>query len=164
MLLMGVMLFSSVSFIAVSASSVNKGFDEFGYNYQARIFVGTGESWAMGKFGMTHEQAEAYMGIYAHDQLVMKWSQAWDDARFHGEAWTADAWCNNEWNGMVPDGSGESEIIKIIWVGTPTDGTNPLWREDGYAIWGEFEVIMDHYVGAEGEWLAHAIPTGYGGN
>lgn len=24
---------------------------------------------------------------YANDHLVMKWSKAWDDARFHGEPW-----------------------------------------------------------------------------
>lgn len=92
------------------------GFDEFGYNREARVFVGTGESWAMGKLGYTHQQAEAYMGLYAHDRLVMKWNAEWD--RGNAEGWSDGpyrAWCSNEWNGATgldwdgakAEGSGE---------------------------------------------------------
>jgi len=35
-----------VSIVGVYAAG---GFDEFGYNYQARVFVGTGESWSLAK-------------------------------------------------------------------------------------------------------------------
>ena len=155
--MVGVMLPSGV----VSAEGA---FDEFGYNFRARIFMGTGESWAMGKYGITHDEAEAMMGIYAHDHLVMKWSKAWDDARFHGEPWTPEAWCINEWNGMMPDGSQETWRYVNIWVG-PELEDSPYWREGGYAIWGEFEVIMSHGT-YEGQhlWEALATPCGLGGS
>jgi len=134
------------------------GFDEYGYNYQARIFVGPAD-------GVDRSLDGAVWGdpTYANDHLVMKWSKAWDDARFHGAPWTPEAWEDNEWNGMVPGGSGEVWHYKIIWVG-PQLESSPYWREGGYPIWGEFEVIMDQGT-SQGEghsWYAHAIPCGYG--
>lgn len=137
---------------------VNAGFDEFGYNYVAGIFVGSAD-------GVDRVLDGKVWGdpTYANDHLVMKWSKAWDDARFHGADWTPEAWCNNEWNGMVEGGSGEVWHYKTVWVG-PELEASPYWREGGYAIWGQFEVIMDqgtlegiHYI------LAKANPCGYGG-
>jgi hypothetical protein len=89
----------------------NGGFDEFGYNYQARVFVGKAD-------GVDRVLDGKVWGdpTYANDLLVMKWSKAWDDARFHGAKWTPDAWETNEWNGAVPGGSGEVWHYKIIWV------------------------------------------------
>ena len=101
----------------------------------------------------------------------MKWSKGWDDARFHGGEWTTDAWENNEWNGKVPGGSGEVWHYKIVWVG-PELESSQYWRDGGYPIWGQFEVIMDQGIsttnycdGNNGghQFCAHAIPTGYGG-
>ncbi len=160
-----VLSFSLATAMPVSAAKPDdKGFDEFGFNYQARIFVGTGESWAMGKLGLTHEQAEAYMGVYAHDRLVMKWSKGWDDARFHGGTYGSDAWETNEWNGMVPGGSGEVWHYKIIWVGTELEDSD-YWREGGYAVWGQFEIIMSQgVVGGEHIWETLASPCGFGGS
>lgn len=92
----------------------------------------------------------------------MKWSKAWDDARFHGAPWTPEAWTDNEWNGKVGGGSGEVWHYKIIWVG-PKLQDSPYWREGGYPVWGQFEVIMSHgTVANEHFWDAHANPTGYG--
>jgi len=147
------------------------GFDEFGYNRSARVFVGTGESWAMGKLGLTHEAAESYMGAYAHDRVVMKWNAEWD--RGNDEAWLNPpyaAWCTNEWNGMsglewgggLTEGSGETWHYKIIWIESPhglPDGT-PL-PDGGYTIWGQFEVVMSHgNVDGEHFWEARAKPAG----
>ena len=114
------------------------GFDEYGYNYQARNFVGLADG--------VDRSLDGTVGgdpTYANDKLVMKWSKAWDDARFYGGEWTPNAWCTNHWNGKVPDGSGEIWQYKIIWVGTELENS-PYWREGGYAIWGQFEVIMSH--------------------
>jgi len=47
----------------------------------------------------------------------MKWSKAWDDARFNGGTWTKDAWTSNEWNGKLSGGSGEVWHYKIVWLG-----------------------------------------------
>jgi len=66
----------------------------------------------------------------------------------------------NHWNGKIQGGSGEVEQVKIIWVGTELEESE-YWREGGYAIWGQFEVIMDHYLAFEGaEWYAKAVPNG----
>ncbi|MEM2685845.1 MAG: hypothetical protein QXM89_04915 [Candidatus Bathyarchaeia archaeon] len=130
----------------------DKGFDEFGYNYQARIFVGKAD-------GVDRVLDGKVWGdpTYANDWLVMKWSKAWDDARFYGKPWTPDAWCINEWNDAVPGGSGEVCRYKIIWVG-PELENSPYWREGGYPIWGQFEVVMDHGIFA-GEHLRNALVT-----
>jgi hypothetical protein len=94
----------------------------------------------------------------------MKWSKAWDDARFNGAPWTPDAWVDNEFNGQRPDGSGYSEHAKIIWVG-PELQDSQYWREGGDPVWGEFEIIFDQYHTPTGhEWWSHAVPAGYGGN
>jgi hypothetical protein len=138
------------------------GFDQFGYNYKARIFVGSAD-------GVDRNLDGTVWGdpTYANDHLVMKWSKAWDDARFHGAPWTPDAWLDNEWNGMFPGGSNSVWHYKIIWVG-PELENSPYWRPGGYAIWGQFEVIMDQgidpNIGPGHIWFAHALPTGYGGN
>ena len=152
-------LVASVLLLAMSvpASASGGGFDQYGYNYTSRIFVGAAD-------GVDRTLDGTVWGdpTYANDHLVMKWSKAWDDARFHGAAWTTDAWVNNEWNGMNPDGSGWTEIVKIVWVGRDLE-SSANWRDGGYAIWSEFEVIMDQGTGPTGHaWYAHAAPTGYG--
>jgi hypothetical protein len=141
----------------VPVAAAKNGFDEFGYNYQAQLFSGKAD-------GVDRVLDGRVWGdpTYANDHLVMKWSKAWDDARFHGAPWTPDAWENNEWNGAFPGGSGEVWHYKIVWVGTDLE-SSPYWRDGGYPIWGQFEVIMDHgTIDGEHFWYAHAKPTGYG--
>ena len=134
------------------------GFDEFGYNRTAMIFNGTGSSWCQAKSLPANCQ-----GIYSPDKLVMKWNAEWD--RGNAEGWANPpyaAWEDNEWNGAVPGGSGEVWHYKIIWVG-PQLENSPYWREGGYPVWGQFEVIMDQGIsGGLHTWFAHANPTGYG--
>lgn len=133
------------------------GFDEFGYNYKARIFVGPGDGCDRNLDGTIWGDP-----TYAKDHLVMKWSKAWDDARFNGAPWTPDAWTDNEWNGKGPGGSGEVWHYKIIWVGAELENSK-YWKEGGYPIWGQFEVIIDQgTIDGEHIWNTHAIPTGYG--
>lgn len=135
------------------------GFDEFGYNYQARLFVGLAD-------GVDRNLDGLYAGdsTYANDLLVMKWSKGWDDARFHDAEWGPGAWETNEWNGMIPGGSGEVWHFKIIWVGTELE-ESPYWREGGVPVWGQFEIIMSHGVaGGEHIWDTLANPCGFGGS
>lgn len=97
----------------LAAKPADIGFNEFGYNYQARIFNGTGESWSLAK-GLPAD----YLGIYAKDKLVMKWNAEWD--RGNAENWENGpyaAWENNEWNGKAAGGSGDVWHYKIVWVG-----------------------------------------------
>lgn len=154
-----IIVFSTIAVLLAGAGIVyaKGGFDQFGYNYQARVFVGPAD-------GVDKVLDGKVWGdpTYANDHLVMKWSKGWDDARFNGTPWTADAWEDNEWNGMVPGGSSETWHYKIIWVG-PQLQNSPYWREGGYAIWGQFEVIMSQgSVDGEHIWETHATPTGYG--
>ncbi len=166
--IVGVMLLASVGFVfAVKPSNagtcvlanedtVDRGFDEFGYNRCAHQFVGTCLSWHMGKFLSTEEQANVYCGIWADDKLKMKWNEEWD--RGNAEDWLAppyDAWLDNQWNGAAPGGSGEVWHYKIKWIADPENSQ--------YPIWGQFETVMDQGT-SEGEhfWLAHVTPTGYG--
>jgi hypothetical protein len=141
----------------VFAANNSNGFDEYGYNYKARIFVGAAD-------GVDRVLDGKVWGdpTYANDHLVMKWSKAWEDGRVRN-VWDPDAWLTNEWNGRVPGGSGEVWHYKIIWVGAERENS-PYWRKGGYLIWREFEVIMD-----QGSWsdrlhevFALVLPNGFG--
>jgi hypothetical protein len=150
-----------------STAAAGGGFDEWGYNLTARNFVGTGWSWCMGKVGDETWCAD-YLGPYANDKLVMKWNAEWD--RGNAEGWSDpdgyDAWCSNEWNGMVPGGSGETWHYKQVWdqgcrdTGEPSGG---VVKGNGYCIWGQFAVIMSHgtYDGQH-FWDVLVNPAGYG--
>jgi hypothetical protein len=141
------------------------GFNEYGYNYKARVFVGTAYSWSRAR-GWTDEQIEEYWGVYKYDKLVMKWNAEWD--RGNAEDWgnpPYDAWLTNEWNGAFPGGSGQVWHYKIIWVG-PELENSLYWREGGEPVWGQFEIIMDQgidpNIGPGHLWFALATPNGFG--
>lgn len=158
-LLLGVLAIPALAGEISLSNQGNGGFDQFGYNYQARIFVGKAD-------GVDRVLDGKVWGdpAYASDHLVMKWSKAWDDARFNGAPWTSDAWTTNEWSGMAPDGSQSVWHYKIIWVGASLQNS-PYWRPGGYPIWGEFEVIMDQGQDQSGHaWYALATPNGLGGH
>lgn len=147
--------------LAASVALAGGGFNQYGYNYTARIFNGTGLSWSLAK-GLPAD----YLGIYAPDKLVMKWNAEWD--RGNAENWANppyDAWENNEWNGNVKGGSGAVWHYKIVWVGDYTADPS-LIPGGAYGIWGQFAVIMDQgtdpNIGPGHMWFAHAMPNGYG--
>ncbi len=163
LILVGCALGALITMTAVpevlGVKNADKGFDEFGYNYNARLFNGEVD-------GADRILDGKYWGdsTYANDKLVMKWSKAWDDARFNGAPWTSDAWTDNEWNGKAPGGSGETWHYKIVWVG-PELQNSKYWKVGGYPIWGQFEVIFSQgTVANQHFWDAHAKPTGYGVN
>lgn len=137
------------------------GFNQFGYNYQARVFNGTGESWSLSK-GLPSD----YLGVYAKDKLVMKWNAEWDRGNLEG--WTDppyDAWENNEWNGKVTGGSGAVWHYKIVWDKGCAKNNIPS-TTGSYCIWGQFATIMDQGTdpnyGPGHLWFAKAKPAGYG--
>lgn len=135
------------------------GFNQYGYNYQARIFNGAAD-------GVDKNLDGTVWGdpTYANDHLVMKWNAAWDACNANGwdnPQYCAGAWTNNEWNGNVPGGSGVTEHYKIIWVGSAGEQSS-YWVPGGYSVWGNYEVIMDQGTDTSGHfWYAHGIPNGY---
>ncbi|MEJ2051372.1 MAG: hypothetical protein P8Y60_16320 [Calditrichota bacterium] len=132
------------------------GFDMYGYNDRARLFNGAAD-------GVDRNLDGTFWGdqTYAADHLVMKWNAEWN--RGNDEGWTNppyNAWDTNHWNGQVPGGSGEIWHYKIIWVGSDLEDSQ-YWREGGYPIWGQFEVIFSQgTVANEHFWETHANPTG----
>ena len=150
-------LVTAALLIVFQKNNSAQGFDQYGYNYQARIFNGKVD-------GVDRNNDGTVWGdpAYANDKLVMKWSKAWDDSRFHGDSWTCDAWEDNEYNGKVQGGSSEIWHYKISWVGPELEESD-CWREEGYPIWGQFEVIFSQgTVANEHFWETHASPSGYG--
>jgi len=133
------------------------GFDQYGYNYVARVFSGPAD-------GVDRVLDDTVWGdpTYARDHLVMKWSKGWDDARFGGAPWTTAAWLDNEWNGNVPGGSGWTEHFKAVWVGPCSTGA--ALPDGSYCLWGEFAAIFDRGMDpSHSPWmLAKASPAGYG--
>ena len=150
-----------------------------GYNWKAKVFVGTGMQYCEQRLEEFNKAAcEAAIEEDADDHLVMKWSKAWHMAVFGPDnirggsdtlSWSdavdqyGSAWVNNQWNGMVPDGSGGSYHSKIVWIGTPCNEENPNWRDGGECIWGQMEIIHKQGKDSSGHWWGpHGIPSGYG--
>jgi hypothetical protein len=150
-LLIAVVIVSAILIAGVAMASWS------GYNYKARIFVGTCLQWCEQK-----PTDCSYCGAYINDKITMKWNEAWDTCNAGGDC--TGAWTNNEWNGMFPGGSGAIWHYKIKWVGPCEEGT--FFPDGGYCIWGSYEVLMDQGVdlsmGPGHIWLAHGIPAGYG--
>ena len=136
------------------------GFDEYGYNDSARIFVGPAD-------GVDRNLDGTVWGdpTYANDHLVMKWNAAWDacnDNGYDDPDFCLGAWTTNEWNGMNPDGSWSNWHYKIIWVGSAAEAS-AYWVEGGYSVWGNYEVLSDQGVDANGHQVfAQGIPNGLG--
>ncbi len=158
-------LLTLAAFIATPALA--SGFNQYGYNYGARIFNGTALNWCLAS-GAAKSACENSLGVYANDQLVMKWNAQWDNCNNNGydnPTYCLGAWDDNEWNGKVSNGSGQNWHYKIIWVGSLAENS-PYWQPGGYSVWGNYEVVMDQgtdpNVGPGHMWFAHAVPNGYG--
>ena len=144
----------------MAAPAFAAGFDQFGYNYQARTFVGPADGIDKNLDGTVYGDP-----TYAKDHLVMKWNAQWDNCNANGydnPTYCVGAMLDNEWNGNVPGGSGISEHYKIIWVGS-AGTSSQYWVPGGYSVWGNYEVIMDQGTSPAGHiWYARGIPDGYG--
>ncbi len=149
---------SCVLLLAFAIPASANGFDQFGYNRDARVFVGPASGWCLARSAPAD-----CLGIYSNDRLVMKWNADWD--RGNAEGWTGSyrAYLDNEWNGNVPGGSGWTEHFKAVWIGPCGADLTPL-ANGGYCIWGQFEAIFDRGMDpSHSPWtLAQASPAGYG--
>ena len=149
------------------------GYDQFGYNYQARIFNGTYDS-------SDRKLDGKYWGVaadYAADSLVMKWSDNWlsnqdctGDAKLDRDGITniSKGWTTNHVEGDYLDGNGDSHhytySVKIVWVGPPS-APDP-WAS--VRIWTQYTIIQEVYNDPDGGYhgvdrgrLAHPAGLGF---
>lgn len=122
------------------------GFDQFGYNYQAHLFVGTYDSSDRTLDGTYWGST----GDYVDDKLAMKWSDDWlsntdcnGDGKLDrgapgsGFPTISQGWLTNQVNGDYTDADGNVQhytyFVKIVWVGP------------GGSLWGEYEIIQEVY-------------------
>lgn len=141
-----------------SGAVIETGFDQWGYNYQARMFNGG--------YCDAYQNA-AWCQAYANDQLLMKWNDTWlsnSDCNGDGKldrhlgfnAYRGSgAWLTNHQKGVYLDTRGKRQrweyFVKI--VAAPADATleGTVWKnaadgsEIGPAIWGEFAIIQEVY-------------------
>ena len=140
------------------------GYDEFGYNYQGRMFNGV------------YDAFDRVIGNdasdFADDHLIMKWSNDWlsnqdcdDDGLLdRGSAapyGTSQGWLTNHLEGDYDsDGNGTQDahysyFVKIVWTGP------------GSPLWGEYTVVQEVYndpVGGFGGLLSKEGAPGFGLN
>ncbi len=142
------------------------GYDQFGYNYQARLLNGTYDSSDRNLDGKYFGSA----GDYADDSLIMKWSDEWlSNLDCNGDSkldrglnpktgvstGTSRGWLTNQIEGDYLGGDGDSHhytyFAKIVWVGPAPLGLDP-WAS--VRLWGQYAVIQeitnDPYGGLHG--------------
>lgn len=162
--------------LTTAGDVIETTYDQWGYNYQARIFNGG--------YCDAYRDA-AWCQPYADVDLIMKWNDAWlsnkdcdDDElldRYFGyDSYIgSDAWLTNHQSGYVEDDKGRlrkwTYFVKII--AAPADGyvQGGKWytaggTEIGPVIWGAFaiveEVSNDPVNGLHG--ILYLSPTGPG--
>ncbi len=136
-----------------SNTPIGLGFDQYGYNYQARMFNGTYSSSdrvdGNGYYGDTTSD-------YIDDSLIMKWSDDWLSnmdcyAPFGkldrgGNTGQSRGWLTNMVEGDYIGSDGDSHhytyFTKIVYVGPPPAGVDPFAST---RIWGTFATIEEVY-------------------
>lgn len=125
-------------------NTIESGYDQFGYNYQAHMFNGTYDSSDRNIDG-TYWGAT---GDYVDDKLMMKWSDSWlanvdcngdtklDRGLVNGVAdGTSKGWLTNSITGDYTDLQNNvrhyTDFVKIVWTGP------------GSPLWGQYSVIQE---------------------
>jgi hypothetical protein len=159
-----------------SGDPITTGYDEWGYNYQARLFNGM--------YCDAYRDA-AWCQPYKDDNLAMKWNDAWLsnkdcdadgllDRHFGFASYIGSgAWLTNHMSGRYDLDNGETcrwtYFVKIVAVPVGAVVSGGVWytaagAEIGPAIWVEFaviqEVINDPCADAHG--LAYRSPLNAG--
>jgi hypothetical protein len=162
--------------LASDGSVIETGYDDWGYNYQARLFKGY--------YCDAYRDAD-WCQPYKEDRLSMKWNDAWLsnkdcdgdgalDRHFGYDSYLGSgAWLTNHMSGVYEDADGRecswTYFVKI--VAAPADAvlTDGVWytaggKEIGPEIWNSFatiqEVSNDKCAGESG--LRYRSPVGPG--
>ncbi len=141
--------------VASDGSTIEPGFDEWGYNYQARLFNGT--------------YCDAYRDAtwcqpYKDDELSMKWNDAWLsnkdcdgdgllDRHYDSPSYIGSgAWLTNHMAGSYEGDDGQmcrwTYFVKIVAAPDDAIADGGVWygaddTEIGPVIWGSFAVIQE---------------------
>jgi hypothetical protein len=161
-----------------AGETLETGFDDWGYNYQALIFNG--------KYCDAYRDAP-WCQPYAEDDLIMKWNEAWlSNADCDGNGLLdrhygfasyigSGAWLTNHQKGTYVDSKGKKQrweyFSKI--VAAPADAIvsgGIVYAADGSeigpVIWGEFAVIQEIYndtgTGDHGVFYLSPYSAGFG--
>ncbi|MCK4918345.1 MAG: hypothetical protein KAS02_00985 [Candidatus Pacebacteria bacterium] len=156
---------------------IEVGYDQWGYNYQGRLFNG----------GYCDSyRGAAWCQIYADINLIMKWNDAWLsnkdcdgdgllDRHFGYPNYIGSgAWLTNHQSGMVEVGGKMRQwnyFVKIVAVNPSDYAEDGYWytqegEEIGQVIWGQFAIIMqvsnDPSVGEHGVLYQSPVRVGLG--
>ena len=164
------------------------GFDEYGYNYQAHMFVGWYHN-----VKRTTEVPWTYETLIAAGKtttwLVMKWNDVWlsnmdrDDDGLLDRGYTKGseppytssavegAWETNHQSGVNDDGTHWIYFVKIVHPGDDAVKIGTTWYtadgvEIGPVIWGAYARILQ--ISNDPAWDEHGVlnnwpaPTGFG--
>lgn len=168
----------SEELLASDGSVIEVGYDDWGYNYQARLFNG--------KYCDAYRDAP-WCQVYVDDNLSMKWNDAWLsnkdcdgdgllDRHFgFGSYIGSGAWLTNHMSGEYEDEGGElckwNYFVKIVAAPVDAYVDSGSWylsdgTEIGPVIWGAFAITMevnnDTCTGDHGSILYGEAPTGFG--
>lgn len=151
---------------------ITTGYDEWGYNYQARLFNGM--------YCDSYRDA-AWCQLYKNINLSMKWNDAWLSNKDRDEDNLLDrhfgfasyigsgAWLTNHQSGTNDDGTRWTYFIKIVAAPEDAYVEEGVWYtiddvEIGPVIWGSFAIIQevsnDPSTGDHG--IAYLSPAGPG--
>lgn len=121
------------------------GFDQFGYNYQAHLFVGTYDTSDRVADGLYWGSS----GDYVDDVLQMKWSDEWlsnvdcngdgklDRGLINGVPTGVSAgWLTNHVNGDYTDTNGIQHYTYFVKIG---------YFGPGSPLWGSYKVLEEVY-------------------
>lgn len=167
----------SGTLLASDGSIIETGYDDWGYNYQARLFNG--------KYCDAYRDA-GWCQDYKDDNLSMKWNAAWLDNkdcdgdlaldRHYGSASYigTGAWLTNHMSGSYED-DGETckwtYFVKIVAAPSDAVADGGTWYsadgdEIGPVIWGEFAILQeisnDACAGVNGVQYKSPVGPGFG--
>lgn len=157
---------------------IQPGFDQWGYNYQARKFQG-------GYCDSYHDAA--WCQPYKDINLAMKWNSAWLDNKDCNNDGLLDrhygypsyigsgAWLTNNESGTYTDANGNlcswNYFVKIVAVPVDAIESNGVWYtanggEIGSVIWGQFAITQvvsnDPCAGDHGVQYHSPVGPGFG--
>ena len=160
-----------------AGATLTVGYDDWGYNYQARLFNG---------YYCDSYRDAAWCQPYADVELSMKWNDAWISNkdcdldgkldRHHGfqSYLGSGAWLTNHQAGTYLEGGKKKHwtyFVKIAAAPLDADLIDGIWHaadgtEIGPAIWGEFivlqRVLNDTGTGDHGVLYLSPYSAGFG--